>query len=320
MTSKFSNKVIEEASERIVKKLEYVISKENEGRIKEPKIDISKNREMIKSMFREMLQKSKEDAYRNYSGLISNDRRKFENLYDGLMKELFINSNDDLRPNIRIGHDLMIFNLTYVFQLYLAKLEKNPREYLIKTMELLKMINNVNSYMYSIISRYASRLDERKLDKINIFSDNEIVVLSFSVNFNKKYLELVTPDLFQTETINNKYPKENAKNINLTKLKNYSVIHLSTTTYDSLIKLAKQIKKLENLDLNQIAVAYDENNQNIKTYKNIKLIFPLIRRLGELGNMAIRIEKLDDVTNQGILYMNLMELGLDNPYSDNITA
>ncbi|MEM1971356.1 MAG: hypothetical protein QXM92_02715, partial [Candidatus Anstonellales archaeon] len=214
MTSKFSNKVIEEASERIVKKLEYVISKENEGRIKEPKIDISKNREMIKSMFREILQKSKEDAYRNYSGLISNDRRKFENLYDGLMKELFINSNDDLRPNIRIGHDLMIFNLTYVFQLYLAKLEKNPREYLIKTMELLKMINNVNSYMYSIISRYASRLDERKLDKINIFSDNEIVVLSFSVNFNKKYLELVTPDLFQTETINNKYPKENAKNIN----------------------------------------------------------------------------------------------------------
>ncbi|MEM2769154.1 MAG: hypothetical protein QXQ15_01710 [Candidatus Anstonellales archaeon] len=310
MTSKFSNKVIEEASERIVKKLEYVISKENEGRIKEPKIDISKNREMIKSMFREMLQKSKEDAYRNYSGLISNDRRKFENLYDGLMKELFINSNDDLRPNIRIGHDLMIFNLTYVFQLYLAKLEKNPREYLIKTMELLKMINNVNSYMYSIISRYASRLDERKLDKINIFSDNEIVVLSFSVNFNKKYLELVTPDLFQTETINNKYPKENAKNINLTKLKNYSVIHLSTTTYDSLIKLAKQIKKLENLDLNQIAVAYDEK----------KLMFPLIRRLGELGDMAIRIEKLDDVINRGILYMNLMELGLDNPYSDNITA
>jgi|GEM_PF-3925195 len=310
MTSKFSNKVIEEASERIVKKLEYVISKENEGRIKEPKIDISKNREMIKSMFREILQKSKEDAYRNYSGLISNDRRKFENLYDGLMKELFINSNDDLRPNIRIGHDLMIFNLTYVFQLYLAKLDKNPREYLIKTMELLKMINNVNSYMYSIISRYASRLDERKLDKINIFSDNEIVVLSFSVNFNKKYLELVTPDLFQTETINNKYPKENAKNINLTKLKNYSVIHLSTTTYDSLIKLAKQIKKLENLDLNQIAVAYDEK----------KLMFPLIRRLGELGDMAIRIEKLDDVINRGILYMNLMELGLDNPYSDNITA
>ncbi|MEM2526088.1 MAG: hypothetical protein QXE47_00135 [Candidatus Anstonellales archaeon] len=309
MTSKFSNKVIEKASERIVKKLEYVISKENEGRIKEPKIDISKNREMIKSMFREILQKSKEDAYRNYSGLISNDRRKFENLYDGLMKKLFINSNDDLRPNIRIGHDLMIFNLTYVFQLYLAKLEKNPREYLIKTMELLKMINNVNSYMYSIISRYASRLNKRKLNKINIFN-NEIVVLSFSVNFNKKYLELVTPDLFQTETINNKYPKENAKNINLTKLKNYSVIHLSTTTYDSLIKLAKQIKKLENLDLNQIAVAYDEK----------KLMFPLIRRLGELGNMAIRIEKLDDVINRGILYMNLMELGLDNPYSDNITA
>ncbi|MEM1970874.1 MAG: hypothetical protein QXM92_00220, partial [Candidatus Anstonellales archaeon] len=71
-----------------------------------------------------------------------------------------------------------------------------------------------------------------------------------------------------------------------------------------------QIKKLENLDLNQIAVAYDEK----------KLMFPLIRRLGELGDMAIRIEKLDDVINRGILYMNLMELGLDNPYSDNITA
>ncbi|MEM4385443.1 MAG: hypothetical protein QXD03_02725 [Candidatus Anstonellales archaeon] len=310
MTSKFSNKVIEEASERIVKKLEYVISKENEGRILESKIDISKNREMIKSMFREILQQSKENAYRDYSRLISNDHKKFEDLYDGLMKELFINSDDHLRPNIRIGYDLMIFNLTYVFQLYLAKLEKNLPEYLIKTMELLKMINNVNSYMYSIISAYASRLDERKLDKINIFNSEEIVVLSFSMNFNKKYLELVTPGLFQTEIINNKYLEENAKHINLTKLNNDSVISLSTATYDSLIKLAKQIKRLENLDLNQNAITYKN--------KQLKPLLALARHLAELGDMAIRIKKLDDVTSQGILYMNFIEL--DNPHSDNITA
>ncbi|MEM0356645.1 MAG: hypothetical protein QW465_02745 [Candidatus Anstonellales archaeon] len=310
MTSKFSNKVIEEASERIVKKLEYVISKENEGRILESKIDISKNREMIKSMFREILQQSKENAYRDYSRLISNDHKKFGDLYDGLMKELFINSDDHLRPNIRIGYDLMIFNLTYVFQLYLAKLEKNLPEYLIKTMELLKMINNVNSYMYSIISAYASRLDERKLDKINIFNSEEIVVLSFSMNFNKKYLELVTPGLFQTEIINNKYLEENAKHINLTKLNNDSVISLSTATYDSLIKLAKQIKRLENLDLNQNAITYKN--------KQLKPLLALARHLAELGDMAIRIKKLDDVTSQGILYMNFIEL--DNPHSDNITA
>ncbi|MEM0382762.1 MAG: hypothetical protein QXD88_00550 [Candidatus Anstonellales archaeon] len=310
MTSKFSNKVIKEASERIVKKLEYVISKENEGRILESKIDISKNREMIKSMFREILQQSKENAYRDYSRLISNDHKKFEDLYDGLMKELFINSDDHLRPNIRIGDNLMIFNLTYVFQLYLAKLEKNPSEYLIKIMELLKMINNVNSYMYSIISAYASRLDERKLDKINIFNSEEIVVLSFSMNFNKKYLELVTPGLFQTEIINNKYLEENAKHINLTKLNNDSVISLSTATYDSLIKLAKQIKRLENLDLNQNAITYKN--------KQLKPLLALARHLAGLGDMAIRIKKLDDVTSQGILYMNF--IGLDNPHSDNITA
>ncbi|MEM0456033.1 MAG: hypothetical protein QXI75_01915 [Candidatus Anstonellales archaeon] len=310
MASKFSNKVIEEASERIVKKLEYVISKENEGRILKSEIDISKDRDMIKSMFREILQKSKENAYRDYSRLISNDHKKFEDLYDDLMKKLFINSDDYLRPNIRIGHDLMIFNLTYVFQLYLAKLEKNLPEYLIKIMELLKMINNVNSYMYSIISAYASRLDERKLDKINIFNSEEIVVLSFSMNFNKKYLELVTPGLFQTETINNKYLEENAKHINLTKLNNDSVISLSTATYDFLIKLAKQIKRLENLDL----------NQNTITYKNkqLKPLLALARHLAGLGDMAIRIKKLDDVTSQGILYMNF--IGLDNPHSDNITA
>ncbi|MEM0470771.1 MAG: hypothetical protein QXL02_00615 [Candidatus Anstonellales archaeon] len=310
MASKFSNKVIEEASERIVKKLEYVISKENEGRILKSEIDISKDRDMIKSMFREILQKSKENAYRDYSRLISNDHKKFEDLYDDLMKKLFINSDDYLRPNIRIGHDLMIFNLTYVFQLYLAKLEKNLPEYLIKIMELLKMINNVNSYMYSIISAYASRLDERKLDKINIFNSEEIVVLSFSMNFNKKYLELVTPGLFQTETINNKYLEENAKHINLTKLNNDSVISLSTATYDFLIKLAKQIKRLENLDL----------NQNTITYKNkqLKPLLALVRHLAGLGDMAIRIKKLDDVTSQGILYMNF--IGLDNPHSDNITA
>ncbi|MEM1893923.1 MAG: hypothetical protein QXV16_02050 [Candidatus Anstonellales archaeon] len=312
MNSKFSNKVIEEASERIVKKLEYVISKENEGRILESEIDISKNREMIKSMFREILQQSKENAYRDYSRLISNDHKKFEDLYDGLMKELFINSDDHLRPNIRIGHDLMIFNLTYVFQLYLAKLEKNLPEYLIKTMELLKMINNVNSYMYSIISAYASRLDERKLDKINIFNGDEIVVLSFSMNFNKKYLELVTPGLFQTETINNKYLEENAKHINLTKLNNNSVISLSTATYDFLIKLARQIKRLENLELNQNTITYKYKN------KQLKPLLALARHLAGLGDMAIRIKKLDDVTSQGILYMNF--IGLDNPHSDNITA
>ncbi|MEM1688679.1 MAG: hypothetical protein QW785_01610 [Candidatus Anstonellales archaeon] len=300
MNSKFSNKVIEEASERIVKKLEYVISKENEGRILESEIDISKNREMIKSMFREILQQSKENAYRDYSRLISNDHKKFEDLYDGLMKELFINSDDHLRPNIRIGHDLMIFNLTYVFQLYLAKLEKNLPEYLIKTMELLKMINNVNSYMYSIISAYASRLDERKLDKINIFNGDEIVVLSFSMNFNKKYLELVTPGLFQTETINNKYLEENAKHINL------------TNDYDFLIKLAKQIKRLENLELNQNTITYKYEN------KQLKPLLALTRHLARLGDIAIRIKKLDDVTSQGILYMNFIEL--DNPHSDNITA